>query len=73
MVRGPLQELLSKLTRAPVRAKNEFQEGYNVKDTMLCAGETQADSCQGDSGGNFLATLVPLHSTLVSGWVGRSD
>ena len=48
-----------------------------MKDTMLCAGETQADSCQGDSGGNFLAALVTLHSTLVSQlvsrWVGRSE
>ena len=44
---------------------NKFQEGYNVKETMLCAGETQADSCQGDSGGKFLAALLALHSTQV--------
>ena len=39
---------------------------------MLCAGETQADSCQGDSGGDFLAAQVTLHSTLVSRLVGGS-
>ena len=43
-----------------------------MEETMLCAGETQADSCQGDSGGDFLAALVTLHSTLVSRLVGGS-
>ena len=29
-----------------------LQLGSKILDTMLCAGETRKDSCQGDSGGD---------------------
>ena len=32
-------------------SEQDSQLDRNVVDTMLCAGETNRDSCQGDSGG----------------------
>ena len=42
----------------------------NVLDTMLCAGETNRDSCQGDSGGepSLSMTILSHFDSVESLW-----
>jgi len=46
-----LQEVNVRVWENTVCAANYAKLGRQVRNTMLCAGETNRDSCQGDSGG----------------------
>ena len=39
------------------------EQNMNILDTMLCAGETKKDSCQGDSGGEISSYGISINVT----------